>query len=104
MNIYSVKDTPAEFFLPPFCARTHGQAQRMFVGSLGDSFPHREGFSLYCIGAFNDETGYLSECVPELILAGHSIAASLDPRSFPLDPELRPVQGVKVHNSQGTPS
>lgn len=80
MNFYTVRDESAQYFLPPFLARTDGQAQRMFIGSLGDSFPYRRDFSLFCVGTFDDDNGVVSPIEPRLVLAGVSVADSLDPR------------------------
>lgn len=80
MNVYTIRDAVAGFFLPPFLARNDGQATRMFVGSLGDSFPYREGFMLYHIGEFSDENGTIASIDPKLVIAGNSIDPKLDPR------------------------
>lgn len=81
MNVYTIHDAAAQYFLPPFFAETDNQAKRMFIGSLGDSFPHRSDFVLFQIGQFNNETGLLKENKQiESILAGASISPHLDPR------------------------
>jgi len=80
MNIYTVHDAAAAYFLPPFCARSDAQARRMFIASLGDSFPHRKDFVLFNIGTFDDENGTVTGSQPTSVLAGFSIDASLDPR------------------------
>lgn len=80
MNVYTIRDAVAGYFLPPFTARNDGQAQRMFVGSLGDSFPYRDGFMLYHIGSFSDENGTLERIDPVLVLAGNAVDQKLDPR------------------------
>jgi hypothetical protein len=79
--IYTVHDSTAEYFLPPFMAPNDAVARRMFIGSLGDSFSFRADFGLYCVGEFDDATGRVTARDPVLVLSGHSIAASLDPRS-----------------------
>lgn len=80
MNCYSIHDTVAEMFLPPFFARNDGQASRMMIGSLGDSFTHRADFNLYRLGSFDDDSGQLTSETPSLVLAGLSISEKLDPR------------------------
>lgn len=80
MKFYSVRDNTAEFFLPPFMAPNDSVAKRMFIGSLGDSFAFRQDFQLYHVGDFDDQNGLIQPINPQLILAGHSIAAQLDPR------------------------
>lgn len=80
MNFYTVRDETADFFLPPFLARNEGQAKRMFIGSLGDSFPYRRDFSLYHVGSFDEDNGLITPAEPTLVLNGLSIAVDLDPR------------------------
>lgn len=102
MNIYSIYDSPAEYFLPPFFARTHGQAQRMFVGSMGDTFPHRAGFGLHHIGIFDEDTGKIEGIDHVLILAGLSIPPEADPRVPP--PQILDPQPTPEIQSNGAPS
>lgn len=81
MIIYSVRDDSADYFLPPFLARTDAQAVRMFIGSLGDSFPYRHDFHLMAVGGFDQDTGLVTaEDAPRLVISGVSIDAKLDPR------------------------
>lgn len=84
MRIYTVQDTTASFYLPPFTAQTDDQAKRMFIGSLGDSFAFRTDFSLFYIGDFNDELGEITKPSHILVLRGSSISEMLDPRPRPL--------------------
>ncbi len=84
MNVYTIRDSVAEFYLPPFTASNDGMAERMFIGSLGDSFNYREGFSLFRIGEFDDATGEIAVCSPDLVLSGASVSYALDPRPRPL--------------------
>lgn len=79
MKIYSIHDAAAGFFIAPFTAHNDALAKRMFIGSLGDSFPHRADFTLHCLGVFDDQTGEIT-FEPSLILNGLSIDVSLDPR------------------------
>lgn len=79
--LYTIQDTVAEFFLPPFVAENDNQAKRMFIGSLGDNFPHRHDFVLFHVGDFNDDDGTLQ--LPSsirVVLAGSSVAVTMDPR------------------------
>jgi len=78
--IYAIRDNGAEFFIQPFTAPTDTVAQRMFIGSLGDSFPHRQDFALYRCGIFNTQTGCIESQDPELVLNGLSIPEKFDPR------------------------
>lgn len=84
MNVYTIHDSVAQFHLPPFTAPNDGMAERMFMGSLGDSFAYRDGFSLYRIGTFDDASGKITACDPVLCIQGRSIPATADPRPRPL--------------------
>lgn len=79
MKIYTVRDTAADYFLPPYFARTDDQAKRMFIGSLGDSFPYRRDFGLFLVGEFDEETGVINGLDPVQVLAGLSIPEKMDP-------------------------
>ena len=76
-NIYTIRDDAAAYFLPIFLARTHSEAKRMFITSLGDSFPHRSDFKLFHIGEFDEDIGLLTPQEPTMVLAGLSIPANL---------------------------
>jgi len=93
MNMFTIRDDAAKYWLPPFFAKTDAQAIRMFVGSLGDSFPYRADFALYCIGSFDDEKGEVKAERPRVVIGGHSIAETLDPRVNP-DREQAQLRGV----------
>ena len=63
-NAYSVYDSKAEAFLPPFFAVTDGLAVRMFQQAANDQ-EHRFGmwsddYTLFHIGKWDDHTGTLS--------------------------------------------
>lgn len=79
-RLYSIHDTSAGYFLPPFMALNDAQASRMFIGSLGDSFSFRQDFNLYHIADFDDESGVLATVDSSIVLRGNSIAPTLDPR------------------------
>jgi hypothetical protein len=78
-NIYTIRDDAAQYFLPLFTALTDAEAKRMFILSLGPSFPHRSDFKLYHIGAYDDDNGLITSSDPRLVLAGMSISADLNP-------------------------
>lgn len=81
MNIYSIQDNAADFFIAPYMAQNHNHAKRMFIASLGDSFPHRKDFTLFCLGEFDADTGIVTGLpAPSLVLAGLSVPPDLDPR------------------------
>lgn len=80
MNMYTIKDGAADFFITPFFAKTDAQATRMFISSLGDSFPYRRDYTLFKVAIFDDDTGTVTGNVPSVVLAGHSIDENDDPR------------------------
>lgn len=65
---FSIYDTKAEIFNPPFYQRNAGEAARSFSkivnesNSLLNQYP--EDYVLIQIGSFNDETGMLESCKP----------------------------------------
>lgn len=93
MNCYTIRDNAADYFFPPFFARTHGEAKRMFISSLGDSFVHRHDYILFSLGTWDADEGILTaDEAPSVILAGASIAPEMDPR--PQQPTL-PLESSK---------
>lgn len=64
LKLYSVLDTKAACFLPPFFARADGEAVRAFESSImradqSSLATHPCDFVLYRIGEFSDETAEL---------------------------------------------
>jgi len=64
MNLYSIKDETAGFFMNPFVARNHGDAIRSFTNAVTDTrnpdnlmSKHPADFSLYVLGEFHDTNG-----------------------------------------------
>lgn len=59
INLYSIFDSKALAFGPPFPAATHGLAVRMFGDLVGDSNTtvgrHPSDFRLYCVATFDDQ-------------------------------------------------
>ena len=64
LKIFSVLDTKADAFMPPFFFNTTGQAVRAFKELANDpsSSPcrHPGDFRLFCLGTFDDATGRVS--------------------------------------------
>lgn len=81
MNVYTIYDSAAEYHLPPFFAQADAQAKRMFIQSLGDSFPHRADFNLLKIATFDQNTGVITSQDPISILAGRSISETFNPKT-----------------------
>lgn len=64
-GMYSVLDSKARAFSPPFLARNDYEAQRMFedvVAKPGLVRDHAEDFALYRIGSFDAEKGFIAPC------------------------------------------
>ena len=61
MKMYSVFDTKADFWAPPFFARTHEEALRAFSVAANDRQHqwgrHPADFSLFYVGEFDEFTG-----------------------------------------------
>lgn len=79
-RLYTIHDAAALLYLPPFLANTNAEAERMFIGSLGPSFPHRMDYTLFAIAQWDDDEGKLTTMNPPVkILSGSSIDASMSP-------------------------
>jgi len=63
MKIFSVRDSKAEAFLPPFFAQTAGVAIRQFESAVNDESHdmHRfaEDYTLFELGEFDESSGAL---------------------------------------------
>jgi hypothetical protein len=60
-NLYSIFDTVASEYAPPFVAINNGVAMRAFKRELGDLPDHvRKDYVLYRIGTFESETGEIA--------------------------------------------
>lgn len=70
LRAYAVYDSKAEAYLRPFFAGTRGQAVRSFSDAINDPLhemaKHAEDYTLFEIGAFDDEKGVLSSEVVSL--------------------------------------
>lgn len=74
--MFAIRDSAAETFHPPFCARATGQATRDFTAQVNRQAPdnplyqHPDDFELYRVGEYNDATGEIKPQPPALILRG----------------------------------
>ena len=77
-GLYSVYDEKALVYLPPFVAKTVGEADRIFdsVIKSGQSTisQYPADHSLYQIGSFDDAGAVIEPCVPQFISKGDSHA------------------------------
>lgn len=72
-KLYAIKDHKAQFFLQPAAFRNDGEAKRLFVElMLGDNniSKYPEDYSSYCVGEYDETTGVITPCVPDLVLSG----------------------------------
>lgn len=64
LKVYSIRDSKAEAFNPPFYKHTHGEAERDFteLTRKTDSMVHKypEDYDLYYCGTYDDQTGLFS--------------------------------------------
>lgn len=61
LNAYTLHDTKAASYSPPFFAAAHGLATRMVMELASDTSTtvgrHPADFTLYCVGRFDTESG-----------------------------------------------
>ena len=64
LKMYSIYDAMVEAFVNPMFFRTDREAQRSFLDEANreDSniHLHRDHYSLYCVGVFDDDTGLVT--------------------------------------------
>lgn len=64
LKIYSIRDTKAEVFHPPFFQKSHGEAERSFSELLRDEksliYKYPEDYDLYYLGNYDDQTGKIT--------------------------------------------
>lgn len=77
--VFAVRDKAVEAFMPPFFARSKGEAVRSFMTACTDNngpFVKFLGdYELYHIGAFNDGNGSLESIGPDRIMSGLEVSA-----------------------------
>lgn len=68
LNFYALYDSKIEGYLTPFTMKADGQAKRAMMDALQnnntDVGKHPEDFSLFRLGAFDEETGLIDACEP----------------------------------------
>lgn len=84
MEIFSVYDASAGFFMTPFFARNVGSAWRSFEGAVRDPgtqlHQFHASFSLYVLGSFDDEKGEFTLRKPEVVGTASQILAADKPK------------------------
>lgn len=80
LQIFSVFDTKLAAFNVPFFARTEADAVRSFADLVADPrtrvAQHREDYTLYKLGSFDDESGLLVPGTPVAILTASAVAVN----------------------------
>lgn len=70
---FSVYDKPVGAFLPPFAARTVGEAERMFSTACSDPShqfaKHSADYTMFYVGEFDDNSGIFHPCEPQRLLS-----------------------------------
>ncbi len=65
LNIFTIYDNKAKAFLPPFYARTKGEAIRSFQSTVNDPTSNMNkypgDFALFQLGEFDDETAKITQ-------------------------------------------
>ena len=80
MKLFTVKDSVANTFTPPFCMLTERDAIAGFTAVTNDSesqySKHPKDFTLCCVGAFDSRSGLIVTEEPrELAIASDLIAS-----------------------------
>lgn len=61
LKVFCIRDAASEYFMNPFYARAHGEAERNFSSAVQDpkspAFKHPEHYDLYYLGEFDDNSG-----------------------------------------------
>ncbi len=71
-ELYCIYDTVAEVFNKPFTAFNRAAAEREFITAINEH-PHKNDFTLYYIGDFNDASGQIDKATPKRILSAMEI-------------------------------
>lgn len=65
LHIYSVYDSKAKAFLPPFLILNDAMAKRIFGDCVNDPThqfsKHPEDYSLFCLGSFDDQNALIEQ-------------------------------------------
>jgi len=93
LKMYSVRDSKAETFHPPFYKRTHGEAERDFQALAHDEksqvskFP--EDFDLYWVGSYDELSGKVNGLdSPQHIVKAIQLVRSGEVDAVPLKKNL----------------
>lgn len=75
--VCSVFDTKVGAYAAPNFFKTKGEAIRAFTDAVvqeGSPFgKHRPDYRFFCLGEFDDSTGQLTACVPEVLIGADEV-------------------------------
>lgn len=79
---YGIYDDALKAFLPPYFARSEGEAKRMFMSAVrdrnGQFLAHAHDYALFHLGYFHDDSGLLEPTSqPGRVMTG--LEATADP-------------------------
>jgi hypothetical protein len=90
-QIYSIHDSKAEAFLPPFFLNNKHLAIRAFTDGINDPntslYKHPEDYSLFHLGEFDDDTGSIVPITPVNVTIGMAVATPRQQTEMPLTEE-----------------
>lgn len=77
--MFSVRDEAIGAFLPPFHARSLGEATRSFMEAAADDkhqfARHAKDYVLYAIGAFDDGSGMFTAAEPQRVMGALEVGS-----------------------------
>ena len=83
LHVYAVYDKAVSAFLPPFYARSRGEALRGFTAACNDTKHqfalHPDDYVLYSLGEFDDESGFHSASEPQRVVSARESLIPADP-------------------------
>lgn len=82
-KLFSIRDSKIDDFLPPFCAKTIGEAEREITDMLRDKNSrfarYSDDFCLFELGTFDSELGFVENLVQPKSLSILSSYCNVDP-------------------------
>lgn len=85
-ELFSIYDSKAEHYLPPFVSFNEATARRQFqttVNTNGHEFSNNPAdFSLWHIGEYDTETSYITQAdkIPRILCHGHDLVERAEPQ------------------------
>lgn len=74
LELYTVQDSKVGAYMPPFAARSKGEALRSFMSACSDEKhqfnAHRADYVLFHIGSFDDVSGLVLCGSPDRVIGG----------------------------------